>query len=58
VKQLGSRTALSGASPVTPNSVIDQVSLSPSRVSMEKLPIAPSEGPRRRGRLVPVKYRV
>jgi hypothetical protein len=28
-----------------------------SRISMEKLPIAHSEGPRRRGRLVPAKYR-
>jgi hypothetical protein len=52
------RSALSGASPLVPNTVTDHVSLSPSRVSRLTLPSGMRTGPRRPGRSGPVKKRV
>src|SRR4051794_10891079 len=52
-KTAGFRMAFSGVSRVGPNTVSDQVSLSPSRVRMEKLPIGVSGGPARGGGVGP-----
>jgi hypothetical protein len=55
VNSSGWRRALSGPSLLPPNTVIDQVSLSPGRVSTDTLPRATNARPRSRGETGPVK---
>jgi hypothetical protein len=55
---VGRRSAFSGASRLRAKTVSDQVELSPSSASSEKLPISVIAGPMSCGGTGPVKYRL
>ena len=57
VKHSTPRSAFNGASPLAEKIVTDQVSLSPSMVASDIVPIGTSGGPSRAGSDGPVKYR-